>query len=92
MNQLPPVYRLDDIGQQVQGLARDCKNELLAMFLQSVAIGSMIIMASSAAAHLLRDLLGRDDQGIKMTRACRFVQARLGANVRSHEPGRANGS
>jgi len=42
-------------------MARDCKNERLAMILQSVAIGSMIIMAGAAAAHILKDLFGHSE-------------------------------
>ena len=58
-----PIYNLQDIGAHAQGMARDCKNERLAMTLQTVAIGSMIIMAGAAAAHLLKDLFGHTEQG-----------------------------
>jgi hypothetical protein len=54
-----PVYNLHDLGAHAQGMARDCKNERFAMILQSVAIGSMIIMAGAAAAHLMKELFGR---------------------------------
>jgi hypothetical protein len=43
-------------------MARDCKNERFAMILQTVAIGSMIIMAGAAAAHLMKDLFGHTEQ------------------------------
>ncbi len=58
-----PIYNLQDIGAHAQGMARDCKNERLAMILQTVAIGSMIIMAGSAAAHLMKDLFGHTEHG-----------------------------
>jgi hypothetical protein len=58
-----PTYHIHDLGLQAQGMARDCKNERLAMILQSVAIGSMIIMAGAAAAHLLKDLFAHTEQG-----------------------------
>ena len=53
-----PIYNLCDLGVHAQGMARDCKNERLALILQSVAIGSMIIMTGAAAAHILKDLFG----------------------------------
>ena len=46
---MPPIYNLRDLGPQAQSMAKDCKNERLAMTLQFVAIGSMIIMESGAA-------------------------------------------
>lgn len=58
-----PVYNFQDIGAHAQGMARDCKNERLAMILQSVAIGSMIIMAGAAAAHVLKDVFGHTERG-----------------------------
>jgi hypothetical protein len=53
-----PIYNLHDLGVHAQGMARDCKNERLALILQSVAIGSMIIMTGAAATHILKDLFG----------------------------------
>jgi hypothetical protein len=54
---VPPTYYLNDLGPQAQIMAKNCTNERMAMILQSVAIGSMIIMAGAAAAHILKDLL-----------------------------------
>ena len=42
-------------------MAKNCPNERLAMTLQFVAIGSMIIMAGAAAAHLMKDLFGHTE-------------------------------
>ena len=56
-----PIYNLQDLGVHAQGMAKDCKNERVAMILQSVAIGSMIIMAGAAAAHLMKELFGHTD-------------------------------
>ena len=45
-------------------MARNCGNERLAMIIQYVALGSMIIMAGAAATQVLRDAFGptkRDD-------------------------------
>jgi len=53
---LPPVYDFRDLGPQAQMMAKNCNNERLAMTLQCVAIGSMIIMAGAAAAHLMKEL------------------------------------
>ena len=57
----PPTYFLHDLGPQAQAMARNCKDERLAMTLQYVAIGSMIIMAGTAAAHLLQQMFGHTE-------------------------------
>jgi hypothetical protein len=59
----PPIYHLRDLGPEAQAMARNCKNERLAMTLQYVALGSMIIMAGVAAAQVLRDAFGSPDRG-----------------------------
>ena len=51
-----PIYNLRDLGPQAQTMAKNCNNERMAMTLQYVAIGSMIIMAGAAAAHIMKDL------------------------------------
>jgi hypothetical protein len=58
---LPPTYDFRDLGPQAQMMARNCQNERLAMTLQYVAIGSMIIMAGAAAAHLMKELFGHTE-------------------------------
>ena len=57
----PPTYFLHDLGPQAQMMAKNCTNERMAMTLQFVAIGSMIIMAGAAAAHLMKDLFGHTE-------------------------------
>jgi hypothetical protein len=42
-------------------MSKNCGNERLAMVLQYVAIGSMIIMAGAAAAQVLREAFGPTD-------------------------------
>ena len=56
----PPTYYLRELGPEAQAMARNCKNERLAMTLQYVAIGSMIIMAGVAASQVLKDAFGSD--------------------------------
>jgi hypothetical protein len=51
---VPPTYHLSDLGSQAQVMARNCNNERLAMILQYVAVGSMIVMAGVALNHALR--------------------------------------
>jgi len=58
---VPPTFYLRDLGPQAQMMAKNCTNERLAMTLQYVAIGSMIIMAGAAAAHILKDLFGHKE-------------------------------
>ncbi len=54
----PPTYYLNDLGPQAQMMSRNCNNERMAMILQYVAIGSMIIMAGVAASQVLKDAFG----------------------------------
>jgi ABC-type enterobactin transport system permease subunit len=58
---LLPAHHLRDLGPQAQMMSRNCKNERLAMVLQYVAIGSMIIMAGAAANQVLKDAFGKPD-------------------------------
>ena len=55
---VPPKYYLHDLGPQAQMMSKNCDNERMAMILQYVAIGSMIVMAGAAASQLLRDVFG----------------------------------
>jgi hypothetical protein len=57
----PPTYHLHDLGPQAQTMARNCTSERMAMTLQMVAVGSMIIMAGVAAAHLMKEMFGHTD-------------------------------
>ena len=58
---IPPTYDFRDLGPQAQMLAKNCNNERMAMTLQYVAIGSMIIMAAAAAAHLMKEMFGHTE-------------------------------
>jgi hypothetical protein len=59
---VPTVYHFNDLGPQARMMSRHCNNERLAMVLQYVAIGSMIIMAGAAAKQLLKDTFATSDQ------------------------------
>ena len=54
----PPTFYLRGLSPEARAMARNCKNERLAMTLQYVAIGSMIIMAGVAASQVLKDAFG----------------------------------
>jgi hypothetical protein len=58
----PPTYYLNELGPQAQMMAKNCSNERMAMILQSVAIGSMIIMAGAAAAQIMKDVFGHSQR------------------------------
>jgi len=58
---MSPTYHLQDLGTQAQSMSRNCGNERMAMIMQYVAIGSMIIMAGVAASQVLRDAFGPTD-------------------------------
>jgi hypothetical protein len=53
-----PTYNFNDLGPQAQMMSRNCNNDRMAMILQYVAVGSMIIMAGVAASQVLRDVFG----------------------------------
>ncbi len=55
---MPPTHFLHDLGPQAQMMSKNCGNERIAMVLQYVALGSMIIMAGAAASQVLRDAFG----------------------------------
>jgi hypothetical protein len=55
---MPPTYHLQDLGTQAQQMARNCGNERMAMVMQYVALGSMIVMAGVAASRILREAFG----------------------------------
>jgi hypothetical protein len=55
---MPPKYYLHDLGPQAQMMSKNCNNERLAMVLQYVALGSMIVMTGVAASQLLREVFG----------------------------------
>ncbi len=57
-NSVPPTHYLRDLGPEAQAMSKNCGNERLAMVLQYVAIGSMIIMAGVAASQVLKDAFG----------------------------------
>jgi ABC-type enterobactin transport system permease subunit len=60
---IPPTHYLHDLGPQAQMMAKNAGNERMAMILQYVAIGSMIIMAGAAASQVLREAFGSPDRG-----------------------------
>ena len=55
---IPPVYHFRDLSSQTQMMSRHCENERLAMALQYVALGSMIVMTGYAASEILKDVFG----------------------------------
>jgi hypothetical protein len=58
---VPPTYDLRELGPQAQRMAKDCKNERLALNMQYVALGSMIIMEGAAATHLLKEMFSHTE-------------------------------
>jgi hypothetical protein len=59
---VPPTFHLNDLGSQAQMMSQNCKNQRLAMILQYVALGSMIVMTGVAASQVLRETFGVPDQ------------------------------
>jgi hypothetical protein len=59
---VPPTYHLNDLGPQAQMMSKNCNNERVAMILQYVALGSMIVMTGLAASQILKDAFGTPDK------------------------------
>ena len=59
---IPPTFHLNDLGSQAQMMSKNCGNERLAMILQYVALGSMIVMTGVAASQVLKDAFGSPDR------------------------------
>jgi hypothetical protein len=59
---VPPTYTFNELGNQAQFMSRQCNNERLAMILNYVALGSMIVMTGYAANEILKDVFGTRDQ------------------------------
>jgi len=55
---MPPTYHLQELGNQAQSMARNCGNERMAMIMQYVAVGSMIMMTGFMANQLLKEVFG----------------------------------
>ncbi len=60
---VPPTYHLNNLGPQAQLMARNCSDERMAMILQYVALGSMIVMTGIAAGQVLKDVFGTPGHG-----------------------------
>lgn len=58
---MPPTHYFHNLGPQAQMMAKNCGNERLAMVMNYVALGSMIIMAGYAAKQLLKDVFDTPD-------------------------------
>ena len=58
---IPPTYNIQDLGIQAQTMARNTTNERMAMTLQMIAVGSMIIMAGATSVHLMKEMFGHTD-------------------------------
>jgi len=60
---IPPTYHLHDLGPQAQMLARNCNSERLAMVMQYVAVGSMIVMTAVALSQAWKEAFKERDDG-----------------------------
>ena len=58
---VPPTFNLNDLGTQAQMMSKNAGGERMAMILQYVAVGSMIVMAGVAASRVLREAFGSTD-------------------------------
>ena len=59
---VPPTYFFHDLGPQAQMMSKNCNDERVAMILQYVALGSMILMTGLAATQVLKETFGSSDR------------------------------
>lgn len=59
---IPPTYHFRDLGPQAQMMSKNCSDERVAMMLQYVALGSMIVMTGLAATQILKEAFGSPDR------------------------------
>src|SRR5947209_15705101 len=55
---MTPTTNPVHVANMANAMSQTCKNEKLAMTLQYVAIGSMVVMGLAAATHMLKDMFG----------------------------------
>ena len=54
---MPPRY-FPELGPRAQEMSRNCSDARMAMILQYVALGSLVMMTGIAAAEMLRETFG----------------------------------
>ena len=59
---VPPLYHLQDLGTQAHQMSRVSNSPRVAMLLEYVSLGSMIVMTGVAASQVLRDAFGSLDR------------------------------
>ncbi len=59
---VPPLYHLQDLGTQAHQMSRNCQSPRVAMVLEYVSLGSMIVMTGVAASQVLRNAFGSLDR------------------------------
>lgn len=59
---VPPLYHLQDLGTQAHQMSRGSNSPRVAMVLEYVSLGSMIVMTGVAASQVLRDAFGSLDR------------------------------
>jgi len=54
---LPPLYHLQDLGTQARQMSRNCQSPRVAMVLEYVSLGSMIVMTGVVASARGHDFI-----------------------------------
>ena len=57
----PPTYLFNALSYQARQMARDTKDERLAIMLKQVAVGCLILMVGFAANQMLKEKFGDSD-------------------------------
>ena len=59
---VPPLYHLNDLGIQAHQMSRNCHSQRVAMILEYVSVGSMIVMTGVVASQILKEAFGSPDR------------------------------
>jgi hypothetical protein len=65
---VPPTLLFSELGSQAKMMSKECQSQRMAIMLNYVAIGCMILMTGLTASQVLREAFGSQDQDQKRGR------------------------
>ena len=65
---MPPTLLFSELGSQAKMMSKECHSQRMAIMLNYVAIGCMILMTGLTASQVLREAFGSQDQDHKRGR------------------------
>lgn len=65
---MPPTHLFSELGSQAKLMSKECQSQRMALVLNYVAIGCMILMTGLTASQVLREAFGSEEQDHKRGR------------------------